>query len=1697
MKHIISNIDNILEGSGCFRAGTLVLTPKGERSIEKFRKGQKVICFNKLVICLADGTQLKVTANHWLLTPDDEFKEAKDFRVGEHLFTKDYKPVKIDAIIIDRTVDAVYNLKVVPYPTFIVNGIMAHNGGGGKGGASYTATEEPDTLFSIATARVLDLLSEGECAGFVDKYENIVGDDEIGKAIFLNKTPIQSDVKSNYVQRFDRVETNVYHNYFFGNNNQLFLYGDPVRDWKGDNEDPLADPPVGDDVYMYVEDYGSTGLYDWPVDTVNALVTTDKMDDEIFPADFSIRPQSGYTSFQLPVHIAYAAPAYLTKDPSRYQYKFEIISNSTTFYPGSGWTMRVYGNRTTDPILDLPDIIAKEGTGSPLHRRIGVSLLDDPFDKADEYDDRGAIISGLFMAPVTGNITFTLAAKTQARCVIHAYNDPGIGSKLAELETTYHHNWFEWTEKLWFNPVSTSVSMTAGTFYHIRIYYVHRWNDNYVGLKIKYNQGEKTYDHPSIPLPLMSADPEVENSDYLKYIPSDIYAKRGSVRLNTLHENFRGVKLMYQLGTDVTQQQAIIGFAEPSQTVQVGIQVKQKIPWTVNIYDGNAESVDVALRFNGLSKSTAEGDVVKTRVDFKVYKNNVYTESFYVYGKASSAYQVSRTFFPPDNNDGQPWTLTIERTTEDSIKNNSEDEDEAGMNVNDDSFIEFYSVNNTETYNYPNCALIGIETRADQFSSIPTRTYHFKGVKVKLPNGYNPSTRAYPAYWDGTFASNKEWTDNPVWQLYDMSTNKRYGLGAYIEDDMINKWEFYRCSKYCDEMVYTGAIKAVGVYAFENTDNTLFFKTPLTQGIKAGDKIYFEGQSQSTFYLVANANAYKSATSIAITNPEVISSTDGDLMINYKGAEPRFQCSFYYQTFAEAWKAFRDLTTAFRAAVFWMNGGVSLSQDRPITTEHQLFTNSNVKDGLFSYTGGDVNDRYTVCRVQWNDPSQFDEPVVETVENIGGLMRYGQRIKSMTAFGARSRTQAIRLARWYLYTSLYEAEIVSFTAGQEGLYTAPGRVIYIHDKDRDSIVLGGRVKRVENDGSTDTIVVDNYVDFEAGYEYTLVMIIPTDYRTIEEIDDLAEANREAESENIYAPQVVRYRLEEALAGRHEKIPLPTGSTLSLPTGVDGSQLIWAVERSKLSSGPLVAGTLIKYRQYKIADYVSDDDFTNVGALSNATGEYFIATGTIPTTWTNGSTLYEISADAAQWKVITVEDKKDGEVEISAKRYFPQKFEESDRGPFLYSTTSPDPITADPKKPYDFRVTRRKKYDPTATNAYYQLTWGAPVGVGIVGYQLKYETSVNPGNLETISEAYYGTTYDAEMNLDISRFYVRSITIAGKYSDWVTSAIDQEFTAKLSDYAPIIGLELQNRNSNGEYNDKFATLSWRLSNTVAPEMTDDVTADSGSDEAWFKQYRVKLESIDGMFLNEYTTKERRFTYTYDMMVDDFSNAGETLNGDFKCWVAVEDRLGDISRYSMTEVYNASPGNIQNLAVTRDQLGVKIDWDAPAGENDIVKYYIYRTLDTTPPTPGTDDPFAIVAADSYTYKEDIEELGYEPWVQKYYWVAAYDIFDQLGTVSSTGYATVSPLDTLDDFEAVPITPANGGRGFNVTWDVTVPSATVMSAYTGSISNGTATFSSHSFSEGDHVIIIDTAGREWTAKVTEVDGNDVTWAVYYQLL
>jgi len=125
-----------------------------------------------------------------------------------------------------------------------------------------------------------------------------------------------------------------------------------------------------------------------------------------------------------------------------------------------------------------------------------------------------------------------------------------------------------------------------------------------------------------------------------------------------------------------------------------------------------------------------------------------------------------------------------------------------------DSITELYGSQLT----YPNSAIIRQTFDSQFFAQIPERAFECNFIKVKIPANYDPIMRTYATngygttngYWNGTFASGVAWTNNPAWCFYDLITNPRYGLGKFVDNIDINKFDLYNIAQYCDQLVPDG-----------------------------------------------------------------------------------------------------------------------------------------------------------------------------------------------------------------------------------------------------------------------------------------------------------------------------------------------------------------------------------------------------------------------------------------------------------------------------------------------------------------------------------------------------------------------------------------------------------------------------------------------------------------------------------------------------------------------------------------------------------------------------------------------------------------------------------------------------------------------------------------------------------------------------
>lgn len=261
--------------------------------------------------------------------------------------------------------------------------------------------------------------------------------------------------------------------------------------------------------------------------------------------------------------------------------------------------------------------------------------------------------------------------------------------------------------------------------------------------------------------------------------------------------NFQNVTLQARYGTQA--QTYIPGFSDIERETSVQVKVEQATPITRTITDTTVDAVRVTITVPRLEQYTDEGDVKGTSINLQIrvqYNGGGYTTVIddTIAGRTADQYQkdykISFTgSFPVD--------VRVVRITADSLD----------TNLLNDFYWSSYTEITEQKLKYPNSALVAMRLDAEQFSSIPSRTYRVRGMKVQIPsNGtVNQTTGAisYAGAWDGTFGA-AVWTSDPAWILYALLTNTRWGLGDHITASQLDKFAFYSASQYASASVDDG-----------------------------------------------------------------------------------------------------------------------------------------------------------------------------------------------------------------------------------------------------------------------------------------------------------------------------------------------------------------------------------------------------------------------------------------------------------------------------------------------------------------------------------------------------------------------------------------------------------------------------------------------------------------------------------------------------------------------------------------------------------------------------------------------------------------------------------------------------------------------------------------------------------------------------
>jgi predicted phage tail protein len=244
-------------------------------------------------------------------------------------------------------------------------------------------------------------------------------------------------------------------------------------------------------------------------------------------------------------------------------------------------------------------------------------------------------------------------------------------------------------------------------------------------------------------------------------------------------------------------QNAFAGFPSGEAEIAVNVQVKQTTPQTRSITDADADRVRFTVSVPALTDTDpASGTVIgyTTVFEFQVQANGGGYQSYGQYtimGKTTAKYQRAYVFNLPAG--GAPWDIKVLRAYPDNTN----------QLIQNDSYWDSFSTIVDDPVSFNMSALIAWQIEAAQFSAIPVRAYRIDGRIISVPNNYNPASGAYSGAWNGGFQ--QAWSNNPAWVLYDMLTNRRYGLGRYLDPNRIDKYKLYTIGQYCDGGVPDGA----------------------------------------------------------------------------------------------------------------------------------------------------------------------------------------------------------------------------------------------------------------------------------------------------------------------------------------------------------------------------------------------------------------------------------------------------------------------------------------------------------------------------------------------------------------------------------------------------------------------------------------------------------------------------------------------------------------------------------------------------------------------------------------------------------------------------------------------------------------------------------------------------------------------------
>ena len=262
--------------------------------------------------------------------------------------------------------------------------------------------------------------------------------------------------------------------------------------------------------------------------------------------------------------------------------------------------------------------------------------------------------------------------------------------------------------------------------------------------------------------------------------------------------NYKNIDFVANFGLD--NQQALPANTSVEREIAVGTTVLNDTPVTVTVTDTDVQAVRVTVGFPALKHIQDNGDIDGELVDIdvKLIQGNGTTTTEIedlVIGKSNDAYFRDYIVNFPSNV-VFPVQIRVERDKVDSLN---------PLIIDAFQFTSYTEIK-YETNRYPDVAHTKLRFDSSISANIPTRKFRIRGIRLKIPHNAtvdkSDGSITYSGTFNGTFKTDKEWTTDPAWILFDILTNTRYGAG--IDASSIDQYAFYAASVYNNEKIDNG-----------------------------------------------------------------------------------------------------------------------------------------------------------------------------------------------------------------------------------------------------------------------------------------------------------------------------------------------------------------------------------------------------------------------------------------------------------------------------------------------------------------------------------------------------------------------------------------------------------------------------------------------------------------------------------------------------------------------------------------------------------------------------------------------------------------------------------------------------------------------------------------------------------------------------